>query len=85
MPELSGLGRVLIVAGIVLLGIGVLLAFGVKLLPLGKLPGDILIKRGNFTFYFPVVTSILLSIILSLVFALFRRWQSFGTTIIFQE
>lgn len=74
MPELSGLGKILIVVGIVLLGLGVLLAFGGKLLPLGRLPGDIVIKRGNFTFFFPVVTSILLSIVLSLIFALFRRW-----------
>ena len=41
--------------------------------PLFKLPGDFYVKRGNFTFYFPLATSILLSIILTLLFALFRR------------
>ena len=42
-------------------------------LPLGRLPGDITVRRGNTTFYFPLVTSILLSILLTLLFAFFRR------------
>ena len=42
-------------------------------LPFGRLPGDIVVKRGNFSFYFPLATSILLSIILTLLFAFFRR------------
>jgi len=42
-------------------------------LPIGRLPGDISIKRGNFSFYFPIATSIVLSILLTLLFSLFRR------------
>ena len=41
--------------------------------PLGRLPGDFSVKRGNFAFYFPLATSIILSILLTLIFALFRR------------
>lgn len=70
--SLSGIGRTLIVAGLVLAALGVLLVilgrFGIP-----RLPGDIVIRRGNWTFYFPIATSILLSIILSLLFYLFRR------------
>lgn len=66
------LGRLLIVFGAVLLVAGLLFtAFG--RLGLGKLPGDIVVRRGNFTFYFPLVTSILLSVVLSLLLWLFRR------------
>ena len=66
------LGRVLIVLGGVLLLAGIALtAFGG--LGLGRLPGDFVYRRGNFTVYFPIVTSILLSIVLSLLLWLFRR------------
>ncbi len=66
------LGRVLMVVGGVLLLAGIALtAFGG--LGLGRLPGDFVYRRGNFTFYFPIVTSILLSIVLSLLLWLFRR------------
>ena len=66
------LGRVLMVIGGVLLLAGIALtAFGG--LGLGRLPGDFVYRRGNFTFYFPIVTSILLSIVLSLLLWLFRR------------
>ena len=66
------LGRLLIVLGGVLLLAGIALtAFG--RIGLGRLPGDIVYRRGNFTFYFPLVTSILLSLILSLLLWLFRR------------
>jgi DUF2905 family protein len=58
------LGRLLIVAGIVLVGIGLLLNLG---LPLGRLPGDMTYRRGNFSFYFPLTTSILASILLTLL------------------
>ena len=65
-------GRLLMVLGGVLLLAGLALtAFG--RLGLGRLPGDLVYRRGNFTFYFPVVTSILLSIALSLLLWLFRR------------
>ena len=66
------LGRVLMVVGGVLLLAGIALtAFGG--LGLGRLPGDFVYRRGNFTFFFPIVTSILLSIVLSLLLWLFRR------------
>jgi hypothetical protein len=64
------MGRFLIVIGLVIAGLGLLISMG---LPLGRLPGDISVRRGNFTFYFPLVTSIVVSILLTLLFALFRR------------
>ena len=67
------MGRFLIMAGLVLVILGVLLQFGEKIFHRGRLPGDILIRRGNFTFYFPLGTCVLLSIILSLVLALLTR------------
>ena len=60
----------MLIAGLVIAGIGLLVMAG---LPLGRLPGDIMIRRGSGTFYFPLATSILLSIILSLLLAAFRR------------
>lgn len=66
------LGRLLIVGGGLMLLAGLaLVAFG--RMGLGKLPGDIVYRRGNFTVYFPIVTSILLSVLLSLIFWLFSR------------
>ncbi|HEY6139722.1 MAG TPA: DUF2905 domain-containing protein [Thermoanaerobaculia bacterium] len=66
------LGRLLIVFGAILIAAGLLVTVSGRL-GLGKLPGDIVYRRGNFTFYFPLVTSILLSIVLSLLLWLFRR------------
>lgn len=67
------IGKSLMLIGISVLALGVLLWLGGKVPGIGKLPGDILIRRGNFTFYFPLATCILLSIILSIILALFRR------------
>ncbi len=64
------MGRTLILVGLVLVGIGLAITFGV---PLGRLPGDIVIRRGNSTFYFPIVTCIVVSVVLSLIAAFFRR------------
>ena len=64
------MGRMLVVAGLILVGIGLLVMWG---LPVGRLPGDITVRRGNVTFYFPLVTSILVSILLTLLFAWMRR------------
>jgi len=64
--------RILIVAGIVLLAAGLLWPL-ITRLGLGRLPGDIVIERQNFRFYFPLVTSILVSIVLTALFWLFRR------------
>ncbi|MSO45761.1 MAG: DUF2905 domain-containing protein [Acidobacteria bacterium] len=58
------MGRLLIVCGLVLLGLGLLISMGV---PIGRLPGDMTIRRGNVSFYFPLTTSILASIVLTLV------------------
>ncbi len=68
-----GLGKVLIVLGIFLTLVGVLFSVGGKIPWLGHLPGDFYIQRERFTFYFPLTTGILISIILSLVLYLFRR------------
>jgi Protein of unknown function (DUF2905) len=64
MPQL---GRVLILVG------AILLIAGVALTTMGRIPGDVVYRRGNFTFYFPLMTSILLSIVLSVLLWLFRR------------
>jgi len=61
------LGRILIIFGVVLILVGLILTAGIKIPYFGKLPGDICIKRPNFTFYFPLATCIVLSIILSLI------------------
>jgi hypothetical protein len=66
------MARFLIFAGLVLIGLGVLWMVGERL-GLGRLPGDIVIERGNFRFYFPLATSILLSVIISLLLWLFNR------------
>ncbi len=73
MNPFEEFGKMLIILGIFILGIGLLLTLGGKIPYLGRLPGDIVIKRGNFTFYFPIVTCILLSVLLTLIFSLFRR------------
>jgi len=61
--------------GKLLVGMGVvLILFGLFVSVVGKLPGDIVIRKENFTFYFPIATSILLSVVLSLIFYLFSRF-----------
>ena len=68
------MGRVLIILGVVLAVLGVVLAFGSKLpLRLGRLPLDFRYERENFSFYFPLGTSILISVVLSLIIALLNR------------
>ena len=64
------MGRLLLVAGLIIAGIGLLMMSGV---PFGRLPGDFVFRRGNATFYFPLVTSILVSIILTILLAVLRR------------
>ncbi len=60
----------LVLIGLGIAGVGLIMTLGV---PFGRLPGDIVVRRGNFSFYFPLATSIILSILLTLLFALFRR------------
>ena len=64
------MAKLLIVLGLVLIVIGAAVHWGV---PLGRLPGDISYRRGNFSFYFPLVTSIIISVLLTLLMALLRR------------
>ena len=64
------MSRGFIIVGLILVGIGLLLKAGV---PLGRLPGDLTIRRGSGTFYFPIVTCLVVSVVLSLISALWRR------------
>ncbi len=67
------IGRLIIATGIILIIVGVVLTFFSGASGIPRLPGDIYIKRDNFTFYFPIVTSILISIVLSVVIRFFFR------------
>jgi uncharacterized membrane-anchored protein YitT (DUF2179 family) len=67
------IGRFLLIVGIITTLIGLLFWSGFAPRWLGRLPGDIRIERGNSVFYFPIVTCIIMSIVLSLVFSIFRR------------
>jgi len=64
--------RWLIVVGLILVAVGILWPFLSKL-GLGKLPGDIVIRREGFTFYFPVMTSLIVSLVISIIIWIFRR------------
>jgi hypothetical protein len=66
-------GKFLVVAGLILAGIGVLFLLSDKVGWIGRLPGDITLRRGNVTFHFPLATCILISILLSLLLWFFRR------------
>ena len=70
---MNGLGRTLIYLGIFFIAVGLILSFSGKLPWLGHLPGDIYIQRERFTFYFPLTTCLLISVIITLVLYLFRR------------
>ena len=64
------MGRLIIILGLVLVVVGLLINWGA---PIGRLPGDFSVRRGNFTFYVPLATSILASILLTLLFMFFSR------------
>jgi Protein of unknown function (DUF2905) len=66
-------GKILIIAGIVLFLVGLVFSFAGSIPWLGRLPGDIHIKKDGFQFYFPIVTCILISLLLTAILALFRR------------
>ena len=72
MTTLESVGKLLLIGGFLMAGVG-LIIFLFGRLGIGRLPGDILIQRDNFTFYFPLTTMILVSIVLTLVVSLFRR------------
>jgi hypothetical protein len=73
MENLQPFGKFIFLSGIVIAGIGLIVMFIDKIPFFGKLPGDFTIKRDNFTFYFPLATSILISIIASLIFYFLSR------------
>jgi hypothetical protein len=73
LPAMQDLGKILVVAGLGLALLGLLVWKTGGLGPLGKLPGDISIHRGNSSFYFPIVTCLLISLVLTLLGWLFRR------------
>jgi hypothetical protein len=73
MSPSGSLGKILIICGICLVVIGLILVLGNKIPWIGRLPGDIIIKRDKFTFYFPLMTSIIISLLLTLLFSLFRK------------
>jgi hypothetical protein len=73
VSELQPLGRLLIVLGIGLVVAGLLLSFGGRIPWLGRLPGDVVVERPGFRFYFPLATSVLLSLLLTGVLWLLRR------------
>ena len=64
------MGRTLVVIGLIIAAIGLAISAG---LPLGRLPGDIVIRRGSSTFYFPIVTCLVVSLLLTLILSFFRR------------
>jgi hypothetical protein len=70
---MSEFGKILMIFGGLMLVLGALFTLGGKIPWLGRLPGDIVIQRDNFSFYFPLTTCILLSVVLSIILALLRR------------
>jgi len=73
MESFQSIGKLLIITGVVIAVIGVILAFGQKIPYIGRLPGDIYYKKDSFTIYFPLATSILISVILSLIIYFFFK------------
>lgn len=69
----SSLGKMMILIGMFIILIGILLLIGERIPFIGRLPGDIIIRRERFTFYFPIVTCILFSLIITLIFSLLRK------------
>jgi len=63
-------GRTLVVVGLIIAGLGLLMSMGV---PLGRLPGDVVVRRGSYSFYFPIVTCIVLSVLATILLSLLRR------------
>ncbi|MCX8082020.1 MAG: DUF2905 domain-containing protein [bacterium] len=70
----NNFAKFLLIIGICLIISAVLIEKGIKI-PFGRLPGDIIIKKENFSFYFPLATSIIISILLTLFFSLIGRWR----------
>ncbi len=73
MVQFHTLGKILIITGAVLVVAGIVVIFGNKIPFIGRLPGDIIIQRKNFTFYFPITTLIILNVIILLIMYVFKR------------
>jgi len=73
MFGLGALGKMLVLLGVLIVLVGLFLMMGDKIPWIGRLPGDIVIKKEKFTFYFPLATCILISLLITLFFALFRK------------
>ena len=74
MTELTGLGKILLIIGAIIIVIGLILVFSHHIPFLGKLPGDITIKRDGGSFYFPIVTCIIISIVLTIIINVILRF-----------
>jgi hypothetical protein len=72
---MNPIAKMLIIGGIVLVVLGLIWQVGGRFLNFGRLPGDIVVEKENFKFYFPLATSIILSVVLSLVFYLFSKFK----------
>lgn len=70
---MQGMGKLLVILGILLVVIGLAFMFGDKIPYIGRLPGDIYVKKERFSFYFPLTTSIIISIILTILFSIFKK------------
>ncbi|MCM8799988.1 MAG: DUF2905 domain-containing protein [Candidatus Omnitrophica bacterium] len=70
---MEAIGKLIIILGFLLIGVGLILVFIEKIPYIGKLPGDIFIQKKNFIFYFPLTTSIIISIVVSLLIWLWSR------------
>ena len=73
---MEGTGKILLIVGGVIMVLGLLLVFGQHIPFLGKLPGDILIKKDGFTFYFPVVTLLIVSVLLTIIVSVIVHFLS---------
>jgi hypothetical protein len=70
---MQGMGKLLVILGMLLVVVGLALMFGDKIPFIGRLPGDIYVKKERFSFYFPLTTSIIISIILTILFSIFKK------------
>ena len=70
---MPGIGRMLVILGVLLVIVGLGFMFAGKLPYIGRLPGDIYVKKERFSFYFPITTSIIISIILTILFSIFKK------------
>jgi hypothetical protein len=67
MSDFEGIGKIITIVGVILVVLGLIFVFGERIPFLGKLPGDILIKKDGISFYFPVVTFLLVNVVLTII------------------